>query len=411
MAKKLLKDMTYQELMSEAADNSAAWHGADSATQEALHQRNQAIYSLADAKYGTSSGFDSGTGEWSHGGGITDPQYIYDNYERLYGKADSGSRGSGGYRNQSYSEWKQGGEYQALMDTYRRQADTAMQDVLGQLSARTGGLASSYASAAAAQQYNDIMARLESVARQMYEGDRAAAMDEYRLNRAAADTAYNRAMYERGYNDEKTLQQKQEEAAAEEAARARVLEYFTGMGGTSADADEAMRELIAESGYTDAELAAMEKNYATLMALQRKKSVGSSGGGGGTKVVEDKGVTADYDSLFEAAKQSGYPQSFIANNYKKYGFTSATGLYNEYQTWSESDGGTNEPLDFSTYNEAASYLTENSLPASGLMTEGEWNNRKRSYKQTGQGGASVSNYATYREYLNNFVLYMLESNG
>jgi len=278
MAKKLLKDMTYQELMSEAAANSEAWHGAPSATQDALHQRNQAIYSLADAKFGTQSDFNGSTGEWSHGGGITDPQYVYDNYERLYGKADSGRRGVGGYRNQSYSEWKQGGEYQALMDTYRQQADTAMQDVLGQLSARTGGLASSYASAAAAQQYNDIMARLEAVARQMYEGDRAAAMDEYEINRAAADTAYDRAVYERAYNDAKTLQEKQEEAAAEEAARARVLEYFTGMGGTSAGADEAMRALIARSGYTDAELAAMEKNYATLMALQRQKASGSGGG-------------------------------------------------------------------------------------------------------------------------------------
>lgn len=306
MAKKLLKDMTYQELMSEAAANSEAWHGADSATQDALHQRNQAIYSLADAKFSTQSGFNGSTGEWSHGGGITDPQYIYDNYERLYGKADSGSRGVGGYRNQSYSEWKQGGEYQALMDTYRQQANTSMQDVLGQLSARTGGLASSYASAAAAQQYNDIMAQLETVARQMYEGDRAAAMDEYEINRAAADTAYDRAVYEREYNDAKTLQQKQEEAAAEEAARARVLEYFTGMGGTSAGADDAMRALIAKSGYTDAELAAMEKNYATLMALQRQKAAGS---GGSTRVVEDNGSELYDDILKKAQKYDDYDEA------------------------------------------------------------------------------------------------------
>ena len=40
----------------------------------------------------------------------------------------------------------------------------------------------------------------------------------------------------------------------------------------------------------------------------------------------------DYDGLFKAARDSGNPQSFIANNYKKYGFTSQTGLYNEYKT-------------------------------------------------------------------------------
>ncbi|CAN4018646.1 hypothetical protein AJOOGB_AJOOGB_09975, partial [Dysosmobacter welbionis] len=29
----------------------------------------------------------------------------------------------------------------------------------------------------------------------------------------------------------------------------------------------------------------------------------------------------------------GHPRSFIANNYKKYGFTSQTGLSDEYEEW------------------------------------------------------------------------------
>ena len=57
----------------------------------------------------------------------------------------------------------------------------------------------------------------------------------------------------------------------------------------------------------------------------------------------------DYDGLFEAAKASGHPQSFIANNYKKYGFTSSTGLYSDYQNWEESvpatDGSAQGSLD------------------------------------------------------------------
>lgn len=47
------------------------------------------------------------------------------------------------------------------------------------------------------------------------------------------------------------------------------------------------------------------------------------------------GGTLDYNGLFEAAKASGHPQSFIANNYEKYGFTSSTGLYNDYKSWTE----------------------------------------------------------------------------
>lgn len=45
--------------------------------------------------------------------------------------------------------------------------------------------------------------------------------------------------------------------------------------------------------------------------------------------------TLDYDGLFNAAMESGHPQSFIANNYKKYGFASSTGLYNDYKSWTE----------------------------------------------------------------------------
>lgn len=44
---------------------------------------------------------------------------------------------------------------------------------------------------------------------------------------------------------------------------------------------------------------------------------------------------ADYDSLFQDAYNSGNPQSYISNNYKKYGFRSSTGLYNDYKAAAE----------------------------------------------------------------------------
>ena len=55
----------------------------------------------------------------------------------------------------------------------------------------------------------------------------------------------------------------------------------------------------------------------------------------GTKGTGDDKTPMDYTGLFEAAQASGHPQSFIANNYKKYGFTSSTGLYNDYKSWEE----------------------------------------------------------------------------
>ena len=63
-----------------------------------------------------------------------------------------------------------------------------------------------------------------------------------------------------------------------------------------------------------------------VAAAAGKRGKGNGGGGGGTV------TSMDYDGLFKAARDSGNPQSFIANNYKKYGFKSQTGLYNEYKT-------------------------------------------------------------------------------
>lgn len=41
----------------------------------------------------------------------------------------------------------------------------------------------------------------------------------------------------------------------------------------------------------------------------------------------------DYDGLFAAALASGHPKSFISNNYKSYGFSSSSGLYDDYTGW------------------------------------------------------------------------------
>lgn len=59
-------------------------------------------------------------------------------------------------------------------------------------------------------------------------------------------------------------------------------------------------------------------------------SSGSSGSGSGSQ---------DYNELFKAAANSGHAKSFIANNYKKYGFTSSSGLYDDYQDWDGISGG------------------------------------------------------------------------
>jgi len=75
---------------------------------------------------------------------------------------------------------------------------------------------------------------------------------------------------------------------------------------------------------------------AELASLYSSGSSGSSGSSkSGSKGSGTSGKTQDYEGLFMAALESGHPKSFIANNYKKYGFTSSSGLYDEYESMLE----------------------------------------------------------------------------
>lgn len=132
------------------------------------------------------------------------------------------------------------------------------------------------------------------------------------------------------YNGQKTLSAKQfefnqqqymdEQQAAQEQKLASAGEILLAAGimpSTSQLAAMGMTETEAQSYITAQKVAAAAK--------KGKSGSRSTGSGGGTM------TSMDYDGLFKAARDSGNPQSFIANNYKKYGFKSQTGLYNEYK--------------------------------------------------------------------------------
>lgn len=76
-----------------------------------------------------------------------------------------------------------------------------------------------------------------------------------------------------------------------------------------------------------------------LAASGGPRSAGGSGGSGkSTGKSSESSEGQDYEGLYWAALHSGHPQQFIANNYKKYGFTSSSGLYDGetgYLDWSE----------------------------------------------------------------------------
>lgn len=317
------------------------------------------------SKYGYSGGAD-GSGYVATTGDADPAQAIYD---RLVASERQSRGGSGGALEQlarmTYSDWKRGGEYEALQEMYRRNANQMQQDVIGQLSARTGGLASSYAAAAASQQYADVMSQLEAVARQMYEGDRGAAMDIYQLQQQAEDKAYDRAMVERQYKDSRALQQKQEAETSRADARDRVNAYLAA-GGSAASLDPS---LLRASGYSDAEIAAFEKYYAQQLTA-KKSTVKVEEKPKDTRSVYQKmydaGVTTE-DEIYEYLLSAGYDAEEIST------------LTGHYDSWLSRNAGLLSDDGISQSETVDNSVTKNNLTtmdyneSEGIIT---WNGRK-----------------------------------
>lgn len=68
----------------------------------------------------------------------------------------------------TYKQFVESDDYASLVKRYSKQGLRAMDDTLGRVAARTGGIASSYAATAAQQANLGYMTELENIARQMY---------------------------------------------------------------------------------------------------------------------------------------------------------------------------------------------------------------------------------------------------
>ena len=248
----------------------------------------------------------------------------------------------------NFSDFQQGSDYQSLYDRYVSGGQKAMQDVLGQLAARTGGYASSYATNAAGQAYNDYMTTLEDAARAMYSDQLQQKMQNLGLLTDAENNNYNQYLnaldqwntdrnfqynqyldnrnwqYQLGRDQVEDQRYEDETAYNQALLQAQTLADYGDFSGYKA------------LGYSDAQIQLMRAAYQSQMAASRSsgssggsKSSSSSGGDGNTSGAQD------YDGLFQAAQESGNPKSWLAQsgNYKKYGFTSSSGLYDDYQNW------------------------------------------------------------------------------
>lgn len=232
--------------------------------------------------------------------------------------------------------------YQQYRESYTRGGQRAMQDVLAQMSARTGGLASSYANSASQQTYNSYMAALADKVPELYQMRYNMYLNELQQQRADLDMVMGvDNMYYDRYRDTVGDQQWQQQfdynAYRDSVGDSQWQQNFDYNAGRDTMADNQYTqalaqsqidailkaggtpsaELLAQSGYDTTYIQALDNYYKQQAAL---KAQGSSGNGsGGENVYEwlsSKGAT-DYGTAYQLLRNAGYGTT-DSNRYAQY---------------------------------------------------------------------------------------------
>lgn len=340
--------------------NSKAWWSADDTERERLHAANEALARLLNGDNGT-VGFDPGTGYWSGDAGQKQqllqfafggaPSYTSRYDEKLNELVDQIlSRGPFSY------DAENDPLYQFYQDKYQRNGDKAMRDTLGAQAARTGGLSSSYAGSVAQQSYNDYMQGLNDIVPELYKLAYSMYKDDEDSQRANVEML--RALEQGDYAKFQDL----------------LAQYNTDRSfnyGVFSDARkfgyQQQRDNIEDSRYN--------AEWAYKLSKAPKNKTSGSGSTG------SKDAVYDYEGLFRAAQASGNPKSWLAQkgNYTKYGFTSSSGLYADYQEWEANGGG----------------LDESNLGKNGRPTFGDLRRSITQLVNQGNGSAAFDLYDKY----------------
>lgn len=241
--------------------------------------------------------------------------------------------------------------YQQYKESYTRSGERAMQDTLGQVSARTGGLASSYAGSAAQQTYDNYMGaladkipELKQLAYSMYQdegntqranlemlvaleqGDYAKYADllaQYNTDRSFDYGVHRDNISDERYEDETAYNRetyKDETEYNRALAKAQTLAAGGDFSGYKA------------LGYTDQEIAGLKSAYNKAQASAR--SGGSKSGG--PSASEDV-----YAGMYKAGIRSeGDAYAWLLSN--GYNTTQAGKLAGYYADWMKNQGGSGD---------------------------------------------------------------------
>ena len=208
-----LSDDHWNEIQQFKAQYEQAKAAGDQAGMDAAHQAAEQLR----YQYGYSGGVDGSnylptmayTGvsgreeaDGGGGGGFNDPGYLSKYQARIDALADAIlNRAPFSYDKENDPLYKQ------YEESYTRNGQRGMQDTLAQVSARTGGLASSYAQTAAQQTFNNYMAALADKVPELYQLAYSMYMDDLNQDRndlnmlmGLDDTAYGRWADDRNFD-------------------------------------------------------------------------------------------------------------------------------------------------------------------------------------------------------------------
>lgn len=230
--------------------------------------------------------------------------------------------------NSNLADWKQGDQYAALKDQYAANGEMGMNDLLGQVSSRTGGLASSYAASVANQEYNDWMSKLEQAAREMYQQDRSDKLNSLGVLSDAYDReygAYGDKLNQ--WNTDRNFAYQQAQDALANQWKQKEWDYNMSQDEWNKAAQQA--EMMASYGdfsgykalgYTDSQIESMRQAY--QIAQTAKAKSGSSGGkksgdsGMKLSVAKDNAKQGIFtQDVLDAFHNAGYSDDYLESAY------------------------------------------------------------------------------------------------
>ena len=221
----------------------------------------------------------------------------------------------------NYEDWTKGDQYKALAERYGNEGQMSMQNVLGQIASRTGGLASSYAATAAQQEYNQFMSQLEDVARQMYSSDRSDLLDKANMYRQLGQDDYNKYLDE--WNQWNTDRNFNYGAYRDSVADQQWQNQFDYNANRDSIADQQWQQSFDYNKYRDDVADSQWQKTFDYNASKQKNGSSGDGNGNGNGIGSDvyswlaRSGAKDYGTAYQMLRNNGYSTT-DANRYAKY---------------------------------------------------------------------------------------------